>query len=204
MLTTSQIFTMFFVTLGPLRVLGPFAQRTRGIDEATVRKIAWWAFVIALSGVVVGSLVGRNLLDKWEVSIPALTLAGGIIFFQVAMRQLLEQYQPAHVVHTDPLPASPVAAACQLLFPIVVSPYGVAAVIALLARSPDIQRTSTILGMVFLVMFLDLLAMLYASRILVGLVIIFLQVLGAVLAVLQVALSVEFILTGLRALGLLA
>jgi len=41
MIGAAQIFTIFFVTLGPLKLLGPFVQRTRGIDEATTRQIAW-------------------------------------------------------------------------------------------------------------------------------------------------------------------
>jgi multiple antibiotic resistance protein len=54
-----------------------------------------------------------------------------------------------------------------------------------------------------LVMCLDLLAMLFARFILRGFAIIVLQVLGAVLAVLQVALSVQFMLLGLRSLGVI-
>ena len=30
------IFTLFFVTLGPLKIFGPFAQLTREADEATM------------------------------------------------------------------------------------------------------------------------------------------------------------------------
>ena len=42
-----EIFVVFFVTLGPLKILGPWVQRTRDLDEAAVRKVAVWAFVIA-------------------------------------------------------------------------------------------------------------------------------------------------------------
>ena len=31
-----EIFTVLFVMLGPLKLLGPFVQRTRGRDAATV------------------------------------------------------------------------------------------------------------------------------------------------------------------------
>src|SRR5271154_778169 len=109
MIDSGEIFTVFFVTLGPLKVLGPFANRTHGIDDARPRQIAWWAFVVAAIGAVVGSLIGRGLLAKWQVSIPALTLTGGIIFFLVALRQLMEQYEPAHAVPAEPLPSAPIA-----------------------------------------------------------------------------------------------
>jgi multiple antibiotic resistance protein len=202
MIGLGQIFTFLFVMLGPLKVLGPFVQRTRGIDDEKVRRIALWAFVLASIAAVAGGFVGRALLSNWQVSNAALTLAGGTVFFTVALRQLLEQYEPPRAAPAEPLPASPVAAACQLVFPMLLTPYGIAAVIALLASSRDSTRTAMIVATVVFVLFLDLLAMLFARRILVGFTVIVLQVLGAVLAVLQVALAIQFILVGLRSLGL--
>ena len=204
MIGLGQIFTILFVTLGPLKVLAPFAQRTRGIDEATTRRIAWWTFSVATFGIVAGSFLGRSMLQNWGVSIPALMLTGGIVFFLVALRQLLEQYEPVHTAPPEALPASPVAAATRLVFPMVLTPYGVVAVITLLTTSADTERTVMILGLVLVVMVLDLLAMLLARRIVVGFAVVILQVIGSVLAVLQVALSVEFMIAGLRSLGVLA
>ena len=203
MIGSGQVFTLFFVTLGPFKLLGPFAQRTLGLDEARTRQIAWWAFLVASISAIVGGFVGRTLLTKWRISLEALTLTAGIIFFLVALGQLMEQYDPPHAAAPESLPAQPIAAALRLLFPTVLTPYGIAAVIALLAASPEPSRTLTILGLLMLVMVLDLIAMVYARRILVGPIVIALQVLGAVLAVLQVALSVEFILRGLRGLRVL-
>jgi multiple antibiotic resistance protein len=203
MLGPAEIFTLFFVTLGPLKVLAPFAQRTRALNDAAVREIAVRAFVIATIAIVLGSLLGRALLPKWHISLAVIELTGGIVFFLVALKQLLEQYEPQHPAQAEPLPASPTAAAARLVFPFVLTPYGIAAVIALLGASNP-ARTATILVLLLIVMVLDLLAMLYARRILVGPTIIVLQVLGAVLAVLQVGLSIQLILAGLRSLGVIA
>jgi len=103
------IFTLFFVTLGPLKVLGPFAQLTRETDEATMRRIAVRAFVLAVIAVVVGGFAGRSLLENWGISAAAMLLAGGIIFALVGLSLVLEQYQPAHPP-PPPLPAAPMAA----------------------------------------------------------------------------------------------
>jgi multiple antibiotic resistance protein len=89
------------------------------------------------------------------------------------------------------------------VFPILLTPYGVAAAIALLASSPSAERTVTIFGLLVAVMLLNLVAMWFARQLLVGPVLVVLQLIGSVLAVMQVALSVQFILTGLRALGVL-
>jgi len=197
LVSLSAVFTLFFVTLGPLKILGPFAQLTHEADGTTVRKIAVRAFVLAVIAVLAGGFVGRALVHNWHVSVPALLLTGGIIFFLVGLRQVLEQYEPVHAA-TSPLPAAPMAAAMKVAFPTVVTPYGIAALIVLLANSQDTERTSALVAILISVMVLNLLAMLFARKIMAGVTLIALHILGAVLGVLQVALAVEMIL---RALG---
>jgi multiple antibiotic resistance protein len=204
MIGPAEIFTIFFVTLGPLKVLGPFAQRTQGIDDATARSIALRAFAIATVAVVAGSYVGARLAANWRVSIASLSIAAGIIFLLVALNQLLAQYEPPDApVAPRSLPAAPMAAALRLLFPIVLTPYGIAAAIILLVASNETQRTETIIALLVAVMLLNLLAMLFARKILVGATMIVLQIVGAVLGVLQLGLAVEFIVRGLQMLGAL-
>ena len=196
------VFILVFVTLGPIKVFGPFMQLTHDADEARTKQIAVRAFALAVIAAVVGGFVGRLLVDNWQISPAALTLAGGIIFLLVGLSLVLEQYKPAHVTPA-PLPEAPMAAALRIAFPIVVTPYGIAAVIALLVNSPDAARTGAILAILIAVMALDLLAMLYARRIIAGATILVLQIFGAVLGVLQVALAVQMILRGLSDLGAL-
>jgi multiple antibiotic resistance protein len=203
MIGAAEIFTIFFVTLGPLKIIGPFAQRTRALDERAARQIALRAFILATLAAVVGSFLGRGLLEKWHVTLAAMTIAAGIIFLLVALRQLLEQYEGPHSAEPTELPASPLAAAIRMLFPVVLTPYGIAAVIILLAASPDAERTVMILGLLVAVMVLNLLAMMFARRILVGFARVVLQVLGAVLGVMQLGLAVQFILAGLQQLGVI-
>jgi len=194
------VFVLLFITLGPIKILGPFMQLTRDVDEAKMKQIAVRAFVLAVIAVVVGGFAGRILAQNWQISVAALTLAGGIIFFIVGLRLVLEQYQPAHAAPV-PLPEAPMAAALRIAFPTLVTPYGIAALIALLVNSPDAARTASILAILIGVMVVNLLAMLYARWIVGGVVVLALVIVGAVLGVLQVALAVQMILRGLRDLG---
>jgi multiple antibiotic resistance protein len=204
MLGPAEIFTLFLVTLGPLKALGPFAVRTRGLPDERMHRIALWAFVIATVGVVIGVLLGQFLADKWHISLPAMTLAAGIVFFLVALRQLMEQYDTGGASVPEPLPDSSIAAGAKLVFPIVLTPYGIAAAITLLVASEATERTVTILLLLVSVMCLDLLAMWFARRILTGLAAIALRVLGAVLAVLQVGLAIQLVLVALRSLHIVS
>ena len=202
LLSLGAVFTVLFVTLGPLKVLGPYVQMTRDADEGALRQIAVRSFAIALFAVVVGGFAGRTLMTAWAIPIPTMTVAGGIIFFLVGLRAVLEQYQP---LHSPPptLPSVPMAAAMRITFPTVVTPYGIAALIILLANSPSNARTLQILGILVAVMLLNLAAMLYARRMMGGVTLMALQITGAVLGVLQVGLATEMIGRGLRGLGVL-
>jgi small neutral amino acid transporter SnatA (MarC family) len=197
-----SVGAIFFITLGPLKLLVPFARRTQGMDEPEVRQTALYAAAIATLVVIGGSLLGQRMLTAWHVSVAALIIAAGIIFFIVALRQLLEQYNqdaqpPSQPTSAGP-PASAKALAIRLVFPAVLTPYGMAAVIAALAARAETQRTAVVLGMVLGIMALNLVAMLYARRILSGPVVVVLQMIGAILAVLQAALAVQFLILGVH------
>jgi len=201
-----EIFTIFFITIGPLKLLGPFVQRTHGLDDAAVRQIAVRAFMLATISAIAGGFLGAMLLNNWHVSIGAMVITAGLVFLLVGLRQILEQYEPPQA--PDPnlpaLPAAPTAAALKLLFPIVLTPFGIAAVIVLLALSPGGERTGLIIGMVVVVMLLNLVCMLLARRIMVGVTIVVLQILGAVLGILQAGLAVQIMLRGLRDLKIIS
>lgn len=195
-LSIGAVFTLLFITLGPIKILGPFAQYTHDADEKVVRQISIRCFLFSLAAVLVSAFGGVSLLEKWHISIAALELAGGLIFLIIGLRIVLEQYLPPHPA-APPLPESPTAAALRLAFPTVVTPYGISAVMVLLARSSDRARSTQIIGVLIGVMALNLIAMLVARKIMGGITLMVLRIVGAVLGVLQVALATEMILRSL-------
>jgi multiple antibiotic resistance protein len=204
-----QVFTYFFVMLGPLKALGPFVKMTRSVNEATARKVALRASVIATIGGLAAAVVGQKLLQKWNISLPALMLAAGLVLLLVALQQVLAQYaEPddtppsAGAAPTDPATLPAGLAFSPLAFPTLITPYGAAALIVLLAASPDRSRDVAILGLFVAVMAVDLLAMWFARPILKqGKAV--LAILGAVLGILQVALAVQILLAAGQLLGIL-
>lgn len=198
LIDSAQIFTLFFIMLGPLKVLGPFAQATHGLDRPQLRALAWKSAAIGLSAVFAGGLIGRALMDKWHIPAGALQLAAGIIFFLVAMQGVLAQYHP----HTAPTQVAEVAPRpMQIAFPILVTPYGIASAILLLTLSHDAGRMATTLALLAVVMVLNLLSMVWVRSIMRPACVAVLQVLGAVLGVLQVALSIAIMFGALPLLG---
>jgi multiple antibiotic resistance protein len=202
MLGPGEIFTLFFITLGPLKVLGPFAQQTHGLAPPAVRGIAVRVFVLSLIAVAVGGVLGRTLALNWQISMPALLISTGVIFFLVALQVVMEQYEPPKDLAPSMLPADSMAAAVKVTFPTVVTPYGIAAVIALLAATHMSISPTVVWSTLFAVMVLNLIAMLSAHAVMHGWFVLAMRLLGAVLGVLQVALAVQIVLVGLSKLNL--
>ena len=196
-----EIFALFVVTLGPFKLLAPFAAQTQNLEPAMLRSVALRAFLLSLVVLGAGGYAGRELAAFWTISRPALLIATGIIFFLVALNLVLEQYEPPQSPQRA-LPAEPMAAALQLTFPTLVPPYGVAARIARRAPTRAVFREGMIFGAVFAVMLLNLGAMLVARRVMQGAALLAFRLLAAVLGVLQVALAVEIILRALHELGI--
>jgi len=196
------VFTIFFITLGPLKLLGPFAQRTHTLDAGALRASALRAFTLGLIAVIVGGYVGTALAKNWHVSVPALLIATGIIFFLAALSVVMAPYSAVHA-EAAPLPTDPMAAALQLTFPLIVTPYGIAALIAVFAAGREATPTQ-IYVLLGVVMLLNLLTMLFVRQIMRPPVLLVLQLVGAVLGILQVALAVQIVIRGLRELGVLA
>ena len=190
-----QIFAFFFVTLGPLKVLGPFAQATAGADGTLRRNIAFQAAAFAALGIVLAGYVGQKTMVSWGVSLPALDLAGAIILFLVAIRGVLDLYTTETPRVGEKATPSTALALSPLAFPAIVTPYGIAVVILFL--SIERTQTLTIWLLLLAIVVLDLLAMLFARQLLRFLAVP-LRLIASVLSVLQVALAVQMFIFGLN------
>ena len=195
---------MLFLMLGPFKIIGPFFKVTRGADARLTRQIALWA-TSSRHLPVDCRLFGRNIWSNYGIPLPVLALSGGIILFLVALKNVLEQFEAAEP-HTDEVAVPPAAAMkvamSPLAFPTIVTPYGIAAVVVLVAFSQSLESRLTIGAVVVAIMVLNLIVMLVARRLQTVLAFV-LPIFGAVLGVIQVALGLQIINNALRKLGVL-
>jgi multiple antibiotic resistance protein len=201
MLSLSEVFTAFMVMLGPMKLLGPFAKWTSGMDERSARRVASKAFGFACAGGIAAAVVGENTLRSWKISSPALHLTAGVVLLLVALKTVLAQYEPAPETSMPATFAN--LAFSPLAFPTILTPHGIATFMLILAVSQDSSRLANVVGLFLIVMVLDVLAMWYARAIVRhGATV--LAILGAVLGVLQVALAIQMLLNAFRSLQALA
>ena len=200
-----QILPVLILMLGPFKIIGPFFKATNGASATQTRQIAIWATIFAALGLLIAGFLGESILSSYGIPLPILVLSGGIILFLVALKNVLDQFEahepPKGEAKALPAPVMKVAL-MPLAFPAIVTPYGIAALIVLLAFSDGQEGRLTIAAAVVAIMVLNLIVMLTARRLAIVLAFV-LPILGAVLGVVQVALGLQIINNALQMLGVL-
>ena len=200
-----QVFAMLFLMLGPFKIIGPFFKATQGADDRLTRQIALLATVFSALALVIAGFLGETILSSYGIPLPVLALSGGIILFLVALKNILVQFEVAEP-HTGEAGAPPVSAMqvamAPLAFPTIVTPYGIAAVVVLVAFSDSLEGRLSVGAVVVAIMALNLIVMLLARRLKIVFAIA-LPIFGAVLGVVQVALGLQIINNALHQLGVL-
>lgn len=205
--TLGKVVTFLLVALGPFNVVGPFMELTRGRDASFKRRLAFQGTLIAAVALLVAATLGAKTLGNWHVSAAALFITIGILLFGVAMQLVVAQYKPRKPAEKAPSVDSDSSvtalAFSPLAFPSIVTPYGIAVLVLAMTLAEHNPGTLQILSIAAAVLVVDLVAMLVAERIFhAPLVAAAVGIVGSVMAVLQVALSIQAVIVGLRLLGI--
>ena len=206
-LSYQDIAILFFLTLGPLKAILPFARITRGTEPAFRRTVAWRATAIASAIVLAVALLAPILLANWHVSSPAVTITAGVILFYQALRIIMQT--PAAMRgpadgQTAQLPPTPAIAVFPIAIPAIVTAPGIAAVaVTIVLVKHDLVHDLVVIAVLVGMMLLNLLTLWNVEAILKSGVAGVLPVIGWVLAVLQASLAVQIIIHSLRILGVL-
>ncbi|MDG2524134.1 MarC family protein [Stenotrophomonas sp. HITSZ_GD] len=134
--------------------------------------------------------------NRADVQPSVLQFAGGLVFLLVALQLVLAQYRAPAVALAGVAAAPPPIA--HLVFPVTLPAYGIAALIVLMAMSGSMERMIAILALACGVLVLDLLVMLFIRPLLHWIGQLPLQILGAVLGMLQVALALQLRVSAVR------
>jgi multiple antibiotic resistance protein len=202
--TAFNLFIIFFVTLGPLKIIPVFVQLTAHADVSLRRQLAFRSTLLATVVILLVTTIGQNTVRVWRVQLPALLLTAKILLFLVSLNMVMSQYgtltesKPVAPTSAQPAPPSLKAVISPLTFPTILPPFGIAIALTITVAVRQLGlNTTPVLGVLVLVMLLNLLGMLAARPILGVLKPFTLQILGFTLAVMQLALGIEFILSGI-------
>ncbi|MGA7578123.1 MAG: MarC family protein [Desulfobaccales bacterium] len=206
--TISDALILFFLTLGPLKAIAPFAQLTQGADPAFRRALAWRATAIATVVVLAVALLGDLVLANWRVSVAAVVITGSIILFcqalQLVMQPLAAAPAPAPQAAGQSPPSLEIAS-FPLAIPALVTAPGIAAIAAIMAiAGSDWTQRGIVLAALLVIMGLNLATLLNIEVISKHGSPLLQRVVVWVLAVLQAALAAQYLINGLVRLGALS
>jgi len=205
--TFLDIAILFFLTLGPLKAIGPFARLMHGAEPAFRRAMAWRSTAIATAIVLAVALLGSVVLTNWSVSPPAIGITAGIILFYQALGIIMQTPTaapaPADPEGSRPAP-SPAIAFFPLAIPALVTAPGIAAITGIvILNKHDLAHEAIIVGILLVIMALNLLTLWNTDAILKRVSPGLLYLVGWVMAVLQAMLAVQILIHGLRVLEVL-
>jgi multiple antibiotic resistance protein len=194
-ITPAFVFTIFMLTLGPIKTVPAFFAMTQGQAPEAARGLAIKGTVAATAISLLITFVMSGMAASWRVSPDDLRIAGGILLL-AASREAIGQFNRPPPAAAEP-PKHP--AITPLAVPVIVTPWGVTAILIFVELA---DSSATVIGILLLVMLLNLIGMLLARQIIALTGMITFQVVGWIFAVLQAAFAVDAVVTGLRNLGL--
>lgn len=194
-------FATLFVVIDPPGLVPLFIALTRGMNSERRRAMALRACIIAAVLLTIFGLAGESILGFIGISMPAFRIAGGILLFLTALDMLFERRtQRREGQHADPDHDPSVF---PLATPLIAGPGAIASIILLVGQAGNGWAGAfTIIGLMLAMMgvtFLFLLASPPMERLLgrTGTIVIT-RLLGMLLA----ALSVQFVIDGVKGTGL--
>lgn len=198
-LPLARLFGLLFMMMGPIAVMPAFVGITQGADYSTCRRIAVKAAFYSTAALLLAVLAGFSVLNAWGASKASLVLAAGLLLLFAALGQVLGNSKATSAVNAgmDRIPGLEVAVS-PLAFPTIVTPHAIGVLVIFASFFHTFADHCKIAGVALLVMVLNLLAMFSARRFVSWIGDAPLRILGAVFGVLQVALGLEFLLSGLR------
>lgn len=195
-------FATLFVVIDPPGLVPLFIALTRGMNAAQRRAMAQRACLIAAVLLTLFGLAGEAILGFIGISMSAFRIAGGLLLFLTALDMLFERRtvrREGQTVDDDHDPS-----VFPLATPLIAGPGAIASIILLIGQGGgDWTATFAVLGLTWgmiIVTFLFLLASPPLERMLgrTGTIVIT-RLLGMLLA----ALSVQFVIDGIRQTGLI-
>ena len=189
-----------FVVIDPPGLAPLFIALTQGMTDERRRRIGWRATIIAAILLTLFGLIGENILSAIGISLSAFRIAGGILLFLTALDMLFERRtERREGQHPDDEHDPSVF---PLATPLLAGPGALTTMILLVGSDPTALHTLMIHLVMLSVLALNMVLFLLAgplSRVLgrTGTMVVT-RLLGMLLA----ALSIQFILDGLRGTGL--
>lgn len=194
--------TTMLVTLDPPGLAPVFLGLTVGMTAAQRAQVAWRGSLIAFGILAVFALFGASVLGTLGISIGAFRIAGGLLLFWISFEMVFEKRQErkaktSHAAitidHIRDIAVFPLA------LPLIAGPGAISATVLLAGTFPGALERAMLIGIIALIMLVVYVVLRLAERLDHFLGVTGRAILTRLLGVILAALSVQFVVDGVRA-----
>ncbi len=204
MATTEALITAFttlLVTVDPPGLAPLFVGLTQGMTPSQRRQVALRGSLIAFCILAVFAVFGASVLGLLGISIGAFRIAGGLMLFAIAFEMIFEKRQERkEKTKEDAITKDHIQnlAVFPLALPLIAGPGAISATILIAGSMPSAIERTQLIGVIAVCLLLVLAALLIADRLDRILGITGRAILTRLLGVILAALSVQFVVDGIK------
>lgn len=194
-------FTTILVTVDPPGLAPLFLGLTQGMSRAQRRQVAVRGSMIAFAILAMFAVFGAGVLGLLGISMGAFRIAGGVMLFYIAFEMIFEKRQERKEKTTDNAITKDHIhnlAVFPLALPLIAGPGAISATILLAGAMPGAVERTQLIGVIAVCLGLVFAALVIADRLdrLLGMT--GRAILTRLLGVLLAALSVQFVVDGVK------
>lgn len=204
MATTEALITAFttlLVTVDPPGLAPLFVGLTQGMTPVQRRQVAVRGSLIAFCILAVFAVFGASVLGLLGISIGAFRIAGGLMLFAIAFEMIFEKRQERkEKTKEDAITKDHIQnlAVFPLALPLIAGPGAISATILIAGSMPGAIERTQLIGVIAVCLLLVLAALVIADRLDRVLGITGRAILTRLLGVILAALSVQFVVDGIK------
>jgi multiple antibiotic resistance protein len=205
MIDTTFLITAFvtmFVVIDPIGLAPLFVTLTQGKSASARQKIAARSCLVSIGLLTVFAILGDSVLEFIGISMSAFRISGGILLFILALDMLFERRSQRREDKAEDDENGDDPSVFPLAIPMIAGPGSIATIILLVGQKPGATGLIMVLGVTVAVIALVMLLFLASSMIERALGKTGITVVTRLLGMLLAALSIQFVLDGLRDFGL--
>lgn len=199
--TLITAFLTLFVIIDPIGLAPLFVALTPGASAAHRRAVGLRAVTIAFVILTVFGLFGDHVLTFVGISMPAFRIAGGLLLFLTALEMLFEKRSKRREEHAQHPEHQPVEdpSVFPLATPLLAGPGAITSMILLIDQSEGVSGVFFVLGVLLAVLLVVLFFFMMSTAMERILGATGINVVTRLMGMLLAALSVQFVIDGLKA-----
>ncbi|MDO5648062.1 MarC family protein [Paracoccus sp. (in: a-proteobacteria)] len=196
-------FVTLFVIIDPIGLSPIFVALTPGMSAQDRRRVAMRALFVAAVLLTLFGLVGDTLLNAVGISLSAFRIAGGMLLFLTALDMLFERRTERREGQADSAPPANDPSVFPLAMPLIAGPGALASMILLVGEGQGVGHIVMVHLVMLSVLAIAMVFFMLATPLARALGRTGTMVVTRLLGMLLAALSVQFVIDGIKGSGLI-